>query len=251
MSEFKLPTETVLLPSKGLLYSESNPLSSGKVEMQYMSARHEDILTNRNYIKDGSVLDRLLKALIVEPKDINLDEMLVADKNAILIAARILGYGKDYEFKYSGRNGESTTVQIDLTTLKEKELNQNIVTKGVNEFEFELPTSKNKVTFKFLTAGDHKKMNEEIDGMKKVNANFSSETTTLMKTLITSVEGKRDSGSIREFVDKYLIAKDARALRVYYKSIEPDIDLTYKPEGYNGEGIAIPILQFFWPDTGV
>lgn len=250
MSEFKLPTETVLLPSKGLLYPESSILAAGKVEMQYMSAKHEDILTNRNYIKDGSVLDRLLKALIVDPKDIDLNELLVADKNAILIAARILGYGKDYEFKYT-KNGEVLTVQIDLTTLEERELDPTTITKGVNEFSYTLPTSKNVVTFKILTVGDNKKIEEEIDGMKKISANYSAETTTLMKHIITSVNGKRTPSDIREFVDSFLIAKDARALRVHYKTINPEIDLSYKPEGHTGEGIAIPVLNFFWPDSGI
>jgi hypothetical protein len=100
MSEFKLPTETVSLPSKGLLYPENNPLSSGKIEMKYMTAKEEDILTNQAYIADGTVFDRLFKSLIVS--DVNYDDLLVGDKNAVLVAARILGYGKDYKFTLGG-----------------------------------------------------------------------------------------------------------------------------------------------------
>jgi len=100
MSEFKFPTETIELPSKGLVYSEDNPLSSGQVEIKYMTAKEEDILTNQSYIQKGIVLDKLLESLLVTK--INIDDLIVGDKNAILIAARILGYGKDYEFTYEG-----------------------------------------------------------------------------------------------------------------------------------------------------
>ena len=108
MAEFKFPTEEVELPSKGLVYPKDNPLSSGKIEMKYMTAKEEDILTNQNYIKQGIVIDKLLKSLIVSK--VNYDDLIVGDKNAVLIAARILGYGKDYDFQYKGEE-----VTIDLT----------------------------------------------------------------------------------------------------------------------------------------
>jgi len=98
--KFKFPTEVVELPSKGLVYPEDNPLSSGKIEMKYMTAKEEDILTNQSYIEKGIVLDKLLQALIVSK--INYNDLITGDKNAIMIAARILGYGKDYTFTYNG-----------------------------------------------------------------------------------------------------------------------------------------------------
>ena len=97
----KFPTEMVELPSKGWLYPEENPLSSGKVEIKYMTAKEEDILSNQNYISQGTVIDKLLQSLIVTK--INYSDLLIGDKNAILVAARILGYGQDYEFNYDGR----------------------------------------------------------------------------------------------------------------------------------------------------
>jgi len=89
----KFPTEIVELPSKGLVYPQDNPLSSGKIEMKYMTAKEEDILTNQSYIQNGTVLDKLLQSLIVSKIDYK--DLIVGDKNALLIAARILGYGKD------------------------------------------------------------------------------------------------------------------------------------------------------------
>jgi hypothetical protein len=252
MSELKLPTEQVTLPSKGLLYSKENPLSSGTIEMCYMTARHEDILTNSNYIRQGTVIDKLLQALIVTP--IKYDDLLIGDKNAILVSARILGYGKDYTFKYLNQQGEETETTVDLTTLKDKVINESLLTSGKNEFSFTLPKSQNEVTFKLLTHGDEKAIEAEVKGMKKIDATKTYDVTTRLKHIITSIEGKRDQKSIRDFVDNYLLAPDARALREYYAEVQPDIDLKFTPEdeNYTGEGIAIPIsLNFFWPDSGV
>ena len=252
MSELKLPTEQVTLPSKGLLYLKENPLSSGVIEMKYMTAREEDILTNSNYIRQGTVIDKLLQALIVTP--INYDDLLVGDKNAILISARILGYGKDYTFKYTNQLGEEVEANVDLSGLKDKEIDESLLKSGKNEFTFELPFSKNVVTFKLLTHGDEKNIEAEIKGLKKINPNSTYDVTTRLKFIITSIEGKYDQKSIRDFVDNFLIAKDARALREYYSQVQPDIELKYTPEdeNYTGEGIDIPInLNFFWPDARV
>jgi hypothetical protein len=96
MTELNFPTEIIELPSKGLVYPKGNPLSSGKVEMKYMTAKEEDILTNQSYIQEGTVLDKLLQSLIISK--INYNDLIVGDKNALLVASRILGYGKDYTF---------------------------------------------------------------------------------------------------------------------------------------------------------
>jgi hypothetical protein len=247
MAEFKIPTEQVTLPSKGLLYPKESPLAKGEIEMRYMTARHEDILTNANYIRQGTVLDKLLKELIVSEIDYN--ELLVGDKNALLIAARILGYGKDYTITYGGKE-----VVVDLTQLSEKKVDFSLFKAGENEFSFALPKSGNTVTFKLLTHGDEQKIEAEIKGMQKVNPNSSTDLTTRLKYMITSINGDRDQISIRDFVDNALLAPDARSLRKYYTSIQPDINMKFIPqdEDYVGEGIDIPVsLNFFWPDAGV
>jgi len=247
MAELKIPTEIVSLPSKGLLYPETSPLAKGEIEMKYMTAKEEDILSNSNYLRQGTVIDKLLQALIITPIDYN--ELLIGDKNAILIAARVLGYGKDYTFTYGGKE-----VSIDLSTLEDKEVDESLFKRGSNEFSFTLPHSGNNVTFKLLTHGDEQKIEAEIKGLQKINPNVTTDVTTRLKYMITSIEGKRDQKEIRDFVDNYFIAKDARALREYYSKISPDVNLIYKPEdeNYTGEGINIPIsLDFFWPDAGL
>jgi hypothetical protein len=242
MSENKLniPTEIVELPSLGLIYPESSPLSSGKIEMKYMTAKEEDILTNQNYINKGIILDELIKSLIVS--DINYDDLCVGDKNAILIASRILGYGKDYSFTWGGE--EQT---IDLTTIENKLIDPKLFKKGVNELAFTLPATNNVITFKLLTGHDEKKIKAEMDGLKKINKNSSTELSTRLKFMITSINGNHDSKDIRDFVD-IMLARDSRALREYVKEVQPDIDLTFFPSG-SDEKSTIPIgLSFFWPD---
>jgi len=242
MSEFKIPTETIELPSKGLFYPEGSELAKGTIEMKYMTAREEDILTNQSYIKNGTVLDKLMKSLIVSK--INYDELLIGDKNAIMVAARVLGYGKDYTFDY---NGETYTV--DLSTLENKPLHPKVESCKTNEFEYTLPHSDNHVTFHFLTHKDEQDINREVEGLKKINKDSSSELTTRLKYIITSVEGNREKKDIRDFVDNYLLAKDSRALREYIKKVQPDIDLTFFPDG-SDKSVNIPIgLNFFWPDS--
>jgi len=240
-SKFKLPTETIELPSKGLLYPEGSELAKGTIEMKYMTAKEEDILTNQSYIKNGTVLDKLLKSLIASP--INYDELLIGDKNAIMVAARILGYGSEYSFDYLG---ESHTV--DLSSIENKEIKEELFKNRANDFTFTLPKSKNTVTFKLLTHKDEQNINRELEGLKKINKDASPELSTRLKYIITSVEGSRETKDIREFVDNYLLAQDSRALREYIREVQPDVDLTFFPDG-NSNRINIPVgVSFFWPD---
>ena len=250
MSEpkFKIPTEIIELPSKGLIYPLDNPLSSGTVEMSYMTSRSEDILTNQNYIRQNTVLDKLLESLIVTK--ININDLVLGDKNALMIASKILGYGKDYTFKTINSNGDYVDKTIDLTTLKDKNLNpEDLIQERVNEFRFTLPHSGNEITFKLLTHGDEKKIEEEIKGLQKLFPNsVPADLSTRYKYIITSVNGDREKSTIREFVDKGLLARDSRELRNEIKRVQHDVELVYYEEG-EVEGTRIPInASFFWPE---
>ena len=241
------PTEEVTLPSKGLLYPKESPLSKGVIEMKYMTAREEDILTNQNLIEKGTVIDKLLQSLIVTPIDYG--DLLVGDKNAILIAARILGYGSDYNFDYNGEN-----LSVDLTKIDDKPLDESLIKEGKNEFYFTLPKSKIEISFKFLTHKDEKAINNEIKGLKRINKDSTSTITTRLKHIITSVNNNYDKATIREFVDTQLLAIDARALRKKIVEIQPDTDLYLDHEDKNGNFVRIPIpieVNFFWPDASV
>jgi len=241
----KFPTEIVDLPSKGLLYPEGHPLASGTVEMKYMTAKEEDILTNQNFIERGVVIDKLLQSLIVTK--FNYDDLLVGDKNAILIAARVLGYGKDYEFNYQGQQEV-----VDLSLLENKSFDESLFKSGKNEFEFELPSTGNKITFKLLTHGEEQKIQHEIKGLKKINKDASPDLSTRLKHMITSVNGANDPKSIRDFVDNHFLARDSRAFRKYVAEFQPDVDLKFYPDNGPDGGVDIPIgVNFLWPDANV
>ena len=243
-SKFKLPTETIELPTKGLLYPEGHPLANGTIEMKYMTAREEDILTNQNYIRQGTVIDKLLQSLIVS--DVPYDDILIGDKNAIMIAARILSYGKDYDFAF-----ENAMQTVDLSSFSNKEIDESIYTRGENDFELTLPHTDNVITFKLLTHGDEKKIDQEVKGLQKINKDNITEATTRLKYIITSINGSREKKDIREFVDYGLLARDARAIREEYNRVSPDIDLKFNYVDSQGveQEATLPIgVTFFWPE---
>ena len=207
--------------------------------MCYMTAKHEDILTNQSYIQKGIVIDKLLQALIVSK--INYSDLITGDKNAIMVAARVLGYGKDYTFDYNG-----TEYNIDLTQIDNKPFEHS--NKGVNEFNYTLLSTNSNITYKILTHGDDQKIQAELDGLKKINSNSSPELSTRLKYMITSVNGERETKTIREFVDNHLLARDSRELRKHIKESQPDVDLTFFPTN-DSTRVDIPVgLKFFWPD---
>ena len=243
MSEFSLPTEHVELPSQDLVYPEDNPLSSGKVEIKYMTGKEEDILNNSKFISEGVVIDKLLKAVIVSK--VNYDDIVVGDKNAIMVACRILGYGSNYKFYAAGEENE-----IDLSKIENKKLDKKLFKKGKNEFEFTLPHTKTDITFKLLSHADEQKINRELKGYEKLGKGVSvPESSTRLKHIITSVNGDYDPKLIRKFVDEGLLARDSRALRKYINEMQPDVDLSFFPPG-SDEKRTIPInINFFWPDA--
>jgi hypothetical protein len=249
MSEFRFPTEIIDLPSKGLVYPESSPLSSGTIELKYMSAKEEDILTNSNFIEKGIVIDKLLQSMIVTKCDYN--ELITGDKNAILFAARILGYGAEYPVEITDKYGKKINTTIDLSSLKNKEINESLFIKGKNEFNFTLPQSKVSVTFKLLTSSDETKINEEIKGLKKAKPQESFDVTTRLKHTIIAINGDSNVEKIRYFVDNMMVG-DSRALRQYINEITPDLDMTFSYEDSKGdvvEGVSIPMnINFLWPD---
>ena len=242
--KFKIPTETVDLPSKGKFYPEGHPLKAGTIEMKYMTAKEEDILTNQNYISKGIVIDKLLQSLIVT--EFNYDDLLIGDKNAIMVAARILSYGKDYNINYKGED-----ITVDLTEIKEKETEDATPTEN-GDFLFTLPQSGNEVTFKLLTHGDDKKVDREVQGLQKINRDNDTSMSTRLKHIITSVNGERETSTVRQFVDQGLLAQDARALREEYTRVQPDVEFKVYHVDDNGVGedIDVPVnINFFWPDA--
>ena len=252
----QFPTEIIDLPSKGKLYPKEHPFSSGKVEMRYMTAKEEDILTSQTLLRKGIAFDKVLESLIVEKIDLN--SLLLGDKNALMIAARVLGYGKEYKVEVDDPFSPGTKQKetIDLTQFTNKEYDgSNQVELNKNEFEFELPNSKRKITFMAMTESRERKVKHQVEAQKKANRKLkdmtSRELTTRMKNMILSVDGSDEQKDINHFVDNELFAVDSKALRAYINQSIPDIDLTFEfvsEETGEEREMQLPMdVGFFWP----
>tara|TARA_R100001230_G_C5664287_1_gene168862 strand:+ start:346 stop:1209 length:864 start_codon:yes stop_codon:yes gene_type:complete len=255
LKESKFPTEIIDLPSKGLLYPKEHPLSSGKIEMKYMTAKEEDILTSQNLIQKGVVIDMLLRSLIVgngEGKRVNYDDLILGDKNAVMVAARILGYGAEYPVELTcPACGAKSKENINLAELENKVVDYEF--KNENRFEFVLPLSKKTLTFKILSHSDESKVAETAKRMKKrsLSNQQSYELTSRLKAMIIAVDGEEDRKTIDSFVDNEFISRDSLAFRKELDRITPDVDMKVWfecSECGHEEAITIPLtVEFFWP----
>lgn len=240
--------EIVELPSKGLLYTEGSELANGEIRMKYMTAKEEDILTNESFINSGKVFDELFKSLIISP--IKYDDLLIADRNAVMVAARVLSYGPEYEIEVDTPSGRKQTVVVDLTELKTKYIDEAMITKHSNKFSWTTSTG-HTIEFKLLTVGDERQINKTIASMKKVGkvANFTSR----LRHMITSVNGNSGPGAIATFVNDQFLARDTRTFRQYIREIQPNLDFKIDVvdevtnETFQSDVTFGP--RFFWPDV--
>lgn len=245
------PTEIIDLPSKGLLYPKDHPLSSGKVEIKYMTAKEEDILSTQTYVRSGVVLDKLCEAVIVTP-GVKFDDILIGDKNAILLAARAYGYGPQYDTSVKSESGTDIPISVNLAELPHKPFDESLITPGINRFKFTLPKSGKLVEFKILTVGDQKSIDADLKGMQKYKTQTATRNlTTRFRHMILSIDGNEDSSFIIKCIDN-MLAVDSRALREYATKIQPDIDIEVEgvdPE--TGESFRNNFeigINLFYPD---
>ena len=247
MAEQKFPSEIIDLPSEGKLYSEESPLKDGKIEIKYMTAKEEDILTSQNLIKKGVVIDRLMDSLILTP-GVKSDDLILGDKNAVMVAARILAYGPEYVCDVVNPNtSETMNHTFNLADCPFKKLPEGITE---NKFEVDLPISKKKVTFKLLTGKEEIMINEELKASEKINAEVKPELTTRLRHTITSVDGDDSQATINGFVQN-LLARDSMYLRKEIQKNSPDIELEQEID-IEGESVKVNIpmtVGFFWPDA--
>lgn len=244
---------TVNLPSKGYFYPAGSPLSSGTIEIYQVTAKHEDILSNSNYLKKGVVLDEFLKSLIATP-NVSINDLLIGDKNALFIASRKSAYGEVYttKIKCPECNTESN-VDINLDELIEKPFKLESYTKGENKFTFVLPTSKKTVVWSFMTHKDEADIDQELKALSKLGVNSTPpEITTRLKYAIKAVDGDTDKVKIKNFVDTALTARDSMALRRHIREVTPDLDMTFNficPECGHQLKMSVPLgASFFWPN---
>ena len=246
--EYDFPTQVLDLPSEGKVYPKENPLSSGQITIKYMTAKEEDLLSNQNLIKKGIVLDKLFESIIVD--DVNINDIIIGDKNAIILATRMLGYGAEYPVKfYSSKLGTTVEHMVDLSAVSMKEVDLSIF-KNKNEFDYTTPSG-TKLKFKLLTHGDELSIDKDIIAMQKISKEGSFEITTRLRYMILSVDGNTDMAAITKYVNS-MLARDSRAFRAHVKTISPDIDMKFEYTHDDGEVEEAPItmgVNFFWPSN--
>jgi len=247
MSDNKFPSEVIDLPSEGKLYSKEHPCSNGKIEIKYMTAKEEDILTSQNLIKKGVVIDRLLDSLILT-NGVKSNDLLLGDKNAVMVAARILAYGPEYACTIPNpEGGNSIEHTFNLADCPFKKLPKDATE---NKFEVDLPISKKKITFKLLNGKEEESILKDINASKKIGSQVLPELTTRLRYAITSVDGD-DSQLIINSISQDMLSRDSMHLRKIMRDVTPDIDLSQEIE-IGGETVKVNIpmtVNFFWPDA--
>ena len=248
MSEHKFPTEVIDLPSGGKVYSKVSPLKDGKIELKYMTTREEDILMSQNLIKKGVVIDKLLDSLIVT-KNVKQADLILGDKNAVLVAARLLAYGPEYNVEVTNPNDFEQKIQhtFDLSKCPFKECVEGVDYTN-NSFDYTTEVGKTKIKFKLLTGADEALIEKELEQSKKYG--YDSDISTRLRYTIIEVDGDSKPETITSFTQN-MLARDSVALRNYIQGISPDIDLTSEIEiGGETVSVSIPLtVEFFWPKT--
>ena len=249
----EIPTEIVPLPSKGVIYPATSALHNKEaLEIRPMTAREEDILMSRAYIKKGIVINKLIESCLTD-KSINVEELIAGDKTALMVALRITGYGAEYGVEATCNEcGASNETQFDLSTLPIKTLQVEPVTNGSNEFEVVLPTTKKSVIVKFLDGYDEKEMNIISERKRKSGIKANSTVTDRLIRSVISVDGVKDKNKIAFFV-KNMPVRDSLALRKFLDNQEPGVEMkSYMTceSCYEESEVEVPITtQFFWPDS--
>lgn len=253
---FVAPTEFVEIPSGGAFYPEGHSLHRQTcIEIKHMTAKEEDILSDKALLKKGLAIDRFLKSVIID-KDINVDSLLVGDKNAILVAARITGYGAEYDTKlicpvcFAHGRQEFDLTQCEVNDSESLEENEVELTQN-GTFLLTPPKTGVSVECKLFTGKEEKNLLAAIETRKK-NKLPSADLTTQLKMMIVSVNGETDRQYINSFVEN-IPASDSRHLRATYQKCVPNVSLrqTYCCSSCEAETeIEVPFTSdFFWPNT--
>jgi len=244
----KFPSEMIDLPSKGRLYSKDSPLKDGKIEVKYMTAKEEDILTSQNLIKKGVVIDKLLNSLILT-KGVSCDDLLLGDKNAVMVASRILAYGPEYPCEITHpTTGDNIKHTFNLADCPFKEIDESVTE---NSFECELPISKTKIKFSLLTGKQESLIEKDLQAHQKIGSGVSPELTTRLRYLITEVDGESKQSIINNTAIN-MLARDSMFLREELNKVSPDILLEQEID-LGGETVLVDIpmtVGFFWPKAG-
>jgi len=251
--DYEVPVETVPLPSRGVVYPADSPLHGQEtVDIRAMTAREEDILTSRALIKKGTVITHLIQSCLTN-KQIDVNEMLVGDRNAIMTALRVTGYGSEYKAEVDcPACGERSKHEFMLTDLPIKRLTADPMALGANLFEFKLPVTKKTVHFKYLTGKDEQEITILMERKKKQGQQSDNLVTTRLSHSIVAIDGIKDMSKINTFI-RNMPARDSLALRKHVDSSEPGLEMKTWMDCIHcmeSSEVRLPMgASFFWPDT--
>lgn len=249
-----IPVEVVPLPSCGKAYPTNHPLHGHEtIEIRAMTAREEDILTSKALLKKGTVITELIKSCLVD-KSVNPNDMLIGDRNALMVAIRITGYGAEYDVEIDCNECQTKAPQqFNLAALPLQRLEIEPVQPGMNLFEFKLPYTKKVVHFRFLLGRDEEEIVATQEKQKKLGMSTDASVTTNLLYSIVSIDGVEDRAKIAGFV-RMMPARDSLALRNYIRDTEPGIRMrqeTSCPSCGHSEEVGMPIgVTFLWPSAG-
>jgi rRNA maturation protein Nop10 len=251
---WQVPVETVPVPSQGKVYSQEHPLHLKEtIEVKAMTAKEEDILSSRALIQEGTAVTHLIKSCLIN-RDVDPEDMLIGDRNALMIAIRITGYGSRYRVVAKCPScGNSSDQDFDLSDLTIKRLLIEPVTSGLNEFSFNLPITKKTVHFKFINGKDEKDISVAAERRKKLmpGAKIDNNITSRLASQIVSIDGVTDRSKINMFINN-MPAQDSRRLRKYIVENEPGINMKTQmdcPHCGTVSEVALPLgAGFFWPE---
>lgn len=252
----EVPCYPVPIPSAGKLYGAGSPLCDvDSVEIKAMTAKEENILMSRALVRKGTVITELIKSCLID-KDIDVNSMISGDRNALMIAIRITGYGKDYSPRVTCPACEQQQdFMFDLSALELKELDLTKVEQvepNTNQFKFTLPNSKKDVVFKFLTGKEEETIFSILEAKKKKGIQNDEVITTRLIQSVISIDGDRDRSYIAQFLSN-MLARDSLALRMHIDENEPSVDMKQdficNSCGYQ-EVMAVQMgPTFLWPGT--
>lgn len=251
---WSVPVEQVPLPSSGLIYAVDSPLHGKEtLQIKAMTAQEEDILMSRALIKEGTVVKHLIKSCLID-KSVDPDDLLAGDKNSLIIAIRITGYGSEYRAVVSCPVCSKTdNYSFDLSQIGIKRLGADPIAPGRNEFSFMLPVTKKQVTFRFLTGRLEEEDRIAREKMARLfpDAKVDNVVTRQLENQTLSIDGKTDRVAISSFI-KSMPAADSRAYRTYMTKIEPglDMNLDFDCRSCSARSkVALPMgASFFWPE---
>lgn len=253
-SSYETPFDVIELPSLGKLYPEGSTMfGKNSLEVQYLTAAQEDILTSPNLLQSGKLLEILIKS-VLRDKKVDPNDMLLGDRNTIIVWLRSTGYGEDYPVQMTCKECNATYVyEFDLSTLDIRKLEVDDVQDGL--FSYTLPHSKKEVRFNLLTAGDEYTISKTSSSKKlKLGSSIDNSLSMKMTMMIKEIDGNSDRDFIRNFISTMRV-KDTHAFRAYVASIEPGVVMEQECQcptcGYQSQEVVPIRANFFWPDAGV